>query len=706
MEIQKLISPLIASQFPNFYREEGPNFIAFMEAYFEWMEQQDNVINHSRSLLEYFDIDSTLQQFIIHFKNKYLNSLPESIIADKKLLVKHIIDFYKSKGTEKAYRLLFRMFFNEDIDIYVPGKYLFSPSEAEWYIPEYIEVSSDIPLDQFVGLKIRSTGGATAVVENYFTKNVNNKIVDVLYLSAVEGEFVFNEQILCDDLPNVNLKNAPIVFGSFSAVSILDGGANYKVGDLLTAEGSGDLGKIRVASTTNLNGKVTFTLVDGGYGYSVNAIVTVSGGSGSGATFEVGGITDKQIYVINTDEIDALKNTKLDLINQGFKLNVSSATGAFTNNEKLITSANVIHLDVTYITGVDGSLANGAILSNTALGISGLTVYNSDYNMLYITGTDTNIENANIVSGVILSNGSISVQINTTYPKVTVTSNAVVNGFTSNTTVLNVYNASDDIGYIIPGSTITGDVSGETAIVDKVTRLTDWATFVASIDPQNLDATMDNTFNNVTKEIGRITYLNRINPGIGYSSDPSVSIVEPLILDLKISDNLGNYWGNNAIVTAKAGIANGVVTGVNIVDSGYGYVNDEKINLVSNNNVTVVTGVTVARLTGKNAGYWKDNKSFVSDTNYLQDSYYYQHYSYEILATRMKNTYENFVKSLIHPTGLIMFGSFINKSEMLDQQSELMGDLDVIRSIPVTVNDIITRTDSTLVRVDKCDIFL
>lgn len=697
MEIQKLISPLIASQFPAFYREEGPNFIAFMEAYFEWLEQQNNVINHSRSLMEYFDVDTTLQQFIIHFKNEYLNSLPESIIADKKLLVKHIIDFYRSKGTEKAYKLLFRMFFNEDIEIYVPGKYLFTSSEAEWYIPRFVEVSSNIPLDQFVGLKIRSTGGATAVVENYFQKNVNNKIIDVLYLSNVEGEFVFNEQILCDDLPNVTVKNAPIIFGSLSAVSILDGGANYKLGDLLTAEGSGNLGKVRVASTTDYNGKVTFTLVEGGYGYSVNAIISVTGGGGTGATFEIGGITDKQIYVINTDEIDALKNTKLDIINEGFKLNISSATGSFTNGETLLTSANVIHMDVIYITGANGSIANGDVLSNSALGISGLTVYNSDYNMLYITGADADIENANLVSGVILANGSISVEINSTYPKVTVTSNAIVNGFLSNTTVLYAYNPTADIGYIVPGSTITGGTSGQTAIVDQTIRLTDWGTFVATLDPQNLDMAMGTAFNNVTKEIGRITYLNKINPGVGYSSDPTVSVVEPLILDLKISDNLGNYWGNNAIVTAKAGVANGVVTGVTIVDSGYGYVNDEKINLVSNSNVTVVTGVTVARLTGKNSGYWRDNKSFASDTNYLQDSYYYQHYSYEILATRMLNTYETFVKNLIHPAGLKMFGSFINKSEMVNQQSEL--SFSFINSI-YTVDSTEVSVDSTFVRVN------
>lgn len=669
-EVQKFISPLIASQFPSFYREEGPNFVAFMEAYFEWLEQQNNVLNHSRSLLEYLDIDTTLQQFIIHFKNTYINDLPESIIADKKQLVKHILDFYRSKGTEKAYKLLFRMFFNEDIEIYVPGKYLFSPSDAEWYVPKYVEVSSDIPLGQFVGLKVKGTGGATAVVESYFQKNIKNKVIDVLYLSNIEGIFNFNEKILCDDLPNVTLSNAPIIFGSFSAVSVLDGGADYEVGDILSAEGTGDLGKVRVVATTQLNGKVTFKLVDGGYGYSLDAVVSITGGSGTGANFQIGGITDKQIYVINTDKINEVETVKLDIITQGFKLDVSSSTGLFDSDEQLSCSSNVIHIDVSYVTGDVGSIANGAVLSNSALAISGLTVYNSDGNMMYITGTDADIENANIAPGVILTDGTHTVSINSNFPKVTVTSNGYVDGAASNNTVVSIYNNSDDIGYIIPGSTITGVTSGETATVDAVTRLTDWAYFVATINPQNLDMTIQEAFNNVTKEIGKITYLSAVNPGVGYSSDPTVSITEPLILDLQIFDGVGNYWGNNAVVTAKAGIASGVVTGVEVVDSGYGYVNDEKINLVNANNQTVVTGIAVVRQTGKNTGYWKDNKSFLSDTNYIQDSYYYQHYSYEILATRMKRTYEDFVKSLVHPSGLIMFGRYLIKNEITSSYSE------------------------------------
>ena len=68
-QIEKFISPFIAQQFPAFYRDEGPNFIAFVKAYYEWMEQSGNIIHESRSLLDYLDIDSTSESFLTYFKN-------------------------------------------------------------------------------------------------------------------------------------------------------------------------------------------------------------------------------------------------------------------------------------------------------------------------------------------------------------------------------------------------------------------------------------------------------------------------------------------------------------------------------------------------------------------------------------------------------------------------------------------------------------
>ena len=90
----------------------------------------------------------------------------------------------------------------------------------------------------------------------------------------------------------------------------------------------------------------------------------------------------------------------------------------------------------------------------------------------------------------------------------------------------------------------------------------------------------------------------------------------------------------------------------------------------SNNQGVVVTGAAVIDTDGKGTGYWKNNKSFVSDIMKIQDSYYYQDFSYEVLVNRMLGMYETIVKDLIHPSGIALFGRFRLKNELTSEQSE------------------------------------
>ena len=666
MNIEKYISPLIKSQFPEFYKDQGPNFIAFVKAYYEWMEQQGNVINLSRSLSEIGDIDTTTAEFIKYFKLKYINSLPSNVMADKRLLVKHIIDLYRSKGNENSYKLLFRMLFNEDIDFYVPSEYMMKPSDNTWYVPQYIEVSDSMFLQNLVGHQIYSSGNGIGIVEDFTTKIVKGKTINILHLSNIEGQFKYGEEIYSYDFPEINITNAPVIFGSLSTVAVTSGGYNYKVGDLLNVEGSGFGGVAKVASTTNQNGKVTFKLVNGGRGFSRNPNITITGGS-----FQVGGLTDTQIVSLNTDVIDGLKNTLLDIKTEGLYVNISNLSGTFLNNEYIHISSNTKHADVIQ---VFGNITNGESLSNTSLGISGLTVYNSDSNMIYFTGSDTNLNNSNLTTGAVLvSNISSSVvKVNYVSSKITVSGNGVVNSYASNTIVLTLFNPTSDIGYFIPGQTITGNTSGTTAKITAVGRLTNWGPnyFPAGFGNENLDSNLGSTLRFVTKEIGTITFLNNINPGIGYSSDPTVSIVEPLIYDLKIPDGSGGYLGYDAVVTANAGIATGIVTGLTIYDSGLGYIPDENVNLISANNTASVTGTTIVDSNGVGAGAYKNTKSFISETMKIQDSYFYQAFSYQITANRMVDTYQKFVLDLIHPSGFLLFGAYAIKSELTEDFSQ------------------------------------
>lgn len=677
MNSQKFISPLISSQFPQFYKEEGPNFIAFVKAYYEWMEQSDpewiaSTTFHSRSISDYRDIDNTTQDFIKYFKHKYISSLPDNIISDKRLLVKHILDLYRSKGTTEAYKLLFRIFFNEDIDIYIPYEHVFNSSAATWYLPRYIEVSDSPFLKLLPNKKITGSGGATAVVESFFVKNIKGKQVNVLYLSNILGDFQYGQQIYCEQLPEINEDNAPMIVGSLTTISIDNGGYGFNVGDELSVEGSGNEAVVVVSSVRNENGKVKFNLIDGGYGFSIDALVTVTGGNGSGAKFKVGDITDKQVYVLNTDYIKYANNLMMDIYTQGYKLGISASTGNFDPDEPVSASALSTHIHVQYLeTGVGFSgIANGEMLSNTILNISGLTVYKSDDNLLYLTGSESDLTNANLMPNVILTSDTTSsiVSISSTYPLETITGAGVIDGDLTDGSNLYIYNDTP-IGYFVPGSIITGQ-NGESAMIETVERLTYWDYFPARFEIDNLDSKLGDTLRWINKVIGKITFINGINPGSGYSSSPTVSVLEPLIADLAIEDGKGGYWGNNALVTAKAGSATGIVSSITILDAGFSYDTDENVTLVSQTSPVVVTGTTVVDVNGVNRGYWKDRKGFTSDLEYLIDSRYYQAYSYEIVSRKMFNTYESFVRDLIHPSGFALYGRYAITTEMVDQESE------------------------------------
>lgn len=676
MSICKIISPLIASQFPNIYLEEGPNLVAFIKAYYEWMEQEGNVGYMIRSIQEYRDLDTTLNEFLSYFQNDYLAGLPSNILSDKTLLIKHIKEFYLAKGSFRATQLLFRMVFNEDVEINKPGDFVLRASDGQWTLPQYIEVSDSPYLQDMVGTKIYgTTTKSTAIVEQYVIKNINNKVINVLMLSSLNGKFAYGELVISENITGMNPAQSPIIFGSLSSISIIQGGANYNIGDILSVQGSGFGAQARVIGTETQNGKVTFNLLNGGYGYSMDAVVQVAGGYGSGASFEIGALVDQQIFNLNTDKINLYYDTEIDQPSYGYILYYTGLSGQYTIGEYVTQSSNVVTLDVKYLSG--SPIQVGDTISNSSLGISGLTVSSSDSTYLVVTGNNAMLAAVGTVpgSGMILKSSSNAVvSVNSTFPMCTITGNGTVTH--TNSTSVTINNISgltvNSAGQFINQSIVHGVTSGAIATVTNAARQTNW-NFPSINIPNytNLDVQIQNVLTNITKVIGTISYINGIDPGEGYSTNPVVTVTDPLIIDLQIDDGNGNFWGNDAIVTGIANSTSGIVTNIQIVDSGFGYEPNEILEL-SSNNVTVVTGIASIDLNGVSAGYWKDNRGFLSDINYLQDSDYYQAYSYELIASRMLSSYQQLVEDFVHPCGMKLFGKYSLKDNELSTTSTII----------------------------------
>ena len=228
--VEKKISNFIESQFPQFYLDEGENFIAFTKAYYEWMETEGGAIYGARNIFEFRDIDKTpdtmpwieasLNGFLEHFQRKYLYSIPFNTIINKRFLLKHILDVYRSKGTISCYKLLFRLIYNEDVDVYLPGVNVLRLSDGKWNEPRYLEVSDSTLNASFVGKKILGIGsGTTAIIESYSRSPINEQIIGTFQLSNIlpkGGNFTKGEKLITvgDENNGILISAAPIVIGS------------------------------------------------------------------------------------------------------------------------------------------------------------------------------------------------------------------------------------------------------------------------------------------------------------------------------------------------------------------------------------------------------------------------------------------------------------------------------------------------------------
>jgi hypothetical protein len=65
----------------------------------------------------------------------------------------------------------------------------------------------------------------------------------------------------------------------------------------------------------------------------------------------------------------------------------------------------------------------------------------------------------------------------------------------------------------------------------------------------------------------------------------------------------------------------------------------------------------------KYPGYYRNNDGFLDDAIFIQDSRYYQAYSYVLKIDERLESYKSIVKTLIHPSGLALFGEYDIRNE-------------------------------------------
>jgi len=111
-------------------KENDPEFLVFSQSESDFHTSGDSVENLSNLfLIEFFK--KTKSQFIPGFEDLNFDSridIPNFISKSK--------DFYRSKGTDESFEILFKVLFGEKVEVIKPKDFLFTPSDDKWIVVE------------------------------------------------------------------------------------------------------------------------------------------------------------------------------------------------------------------------------------------------------------------------------------------------------------------------------------------------------------------------------------------------------------------------------------------------------------------------------------------------------------------------------------------------------------------------------------------
>ena len=108
--------------------------------------------SHSAGVLVYNLSNLFLREFLIKFKSEFLPGFENRDFfegLDIQNILTRAKDFYKSKGTDTSYKILFKLLFGEDIEIIKPQDFTLIPSDNNYFITKNVlleKVSGGDPL--------------------------------------------------------------------------------------------------------------------------------------------------------------------------------------------------------------------------------------------------------------------------------------------------------------------------------------------------------------------------------------------------------------------------------------------------------------------------------------------------------------------------------------------------------------------------------
>lgn len=708
--VEKNIAFKIANQFPAYFREYGPELVDMVEQYYRFVETEPNMgVYNTRRMFEYRDVGTTLSSMIIYFKKKYMADLP-TIEDDKtvRFIIRNIMDLYRRKGTESGLRLFFRIFYEEDIQVKYPAEQIFKPSNSSWQTGTYLQLYknnnrffnaaktveysyADLLSKDIVG----SVSKASAIVDKINFVYLNSTLTPVIYLVEVKGKFTKYDDIMS------RFAGEDIAFGQLngSAASMIIDPEDYiattgnNIGDIFNLESTyGTGGKAIVTELVEeFTGTVDYKLEDGGFGYTIpNTKILVS----------------NQVVILNNDppKFEILEVLRDANGNEGTVIGQNSSTvgvkmepgEAFEVGVAISTRDRTTNITIVpYNPGTDtGDIFGVAAKNESSPGPLFANTGNPDHAKVEEL---ENIQSVSLITDII--NPFSLVPLNSADFNANPPAAAAFSGSASPVNLATPMNQAFDLTPFDIGTikTFENINPGEDYVNDTFTLVRDeqmiaFERFEQILLIEDFNAGFspgDPIYQALTDTNGIITKIDFDLQAIyvrpfsyyGFKSGTNDAITykgsdyDLLAVERNYSSN---KFGENAIVKNRTLFSQGKIKAAEIRDSGFGYIDNDTVYLADDAGKRHAKGILRANSQGITAGFWGSQSSHINgyrtneDTGVfeyydskkkIQDSDYYQEFSYEIRSTVAVDKYKDVLKDTVHLAGTKMFGNFIyNKS--------------------------------------------
>jgi len=708
IESDQKTSLLIPSQLPEFIRDDPAyaNFVLFLQSYYEWLEQNDNVTDRTKNILNYKDIDKTSTEFLDYFYNDFLSYFPPEILADKQKLIKLARELYQSKGTPSSYKFLFRVLYNSDVDFFYTKDAVLRASAGKWYIAKSLKLATSDR--NFLNINnLRIFGELTKSIATIENSVVSGNKIEV-FISDIQrlfqsGEFVRvvdsnNQDVLFDG----EVLRAKIV-GQISQIKIdpNNRGLTYRPADPIIVYGglssnTGHKATAEVGTTTS--GSIQRIKVEnGGFGYRAypNTLIDIT--NAPGAVAIVGSLDPSSANTANatfipTDYIGQKSTVTIGSINYNFaNVAVSNANSSFANALSF-TSFTTYPISSVLVQNGGGGITQTPVVSANS-------IYATQDNAAYVQ-----LQNLGILAPIQIRNAGKGYQ-----------ANDVINftggsgyGAYANVTSVNATGAIVSVSYVYPPnqSVVKYPLGG----LGYLSGLPTLSVTSANVQASNASLVVTNVlgtgavFTPLVDRVGSITSITITDPGEDYIAAPNVSfkVQDMVVTGLSITNlpafgdpiyqgvnsNVSTYTATVDSVTLLQAYNDPLLSRYNLRVYNYNAAPNYNLPLKIDSKLISVTldgsyhptgsrydntGVvtygdgtakgTASFLNGLvlSSGQYLDTTGQPSSFDVLQSTVY-NNYTYQITLEKEIAKYRKTLLDLLHPSGMKVLGRYALKS--------------------------------------------